>query len=183
MIKSITRQLIISICFLTICLKSYGQTKTDSNNKVQQLIVYTVDTSKIAILPFDTTHHWIFKDSKQTDLTIDDLQKIEIILNECISSYNTELERQYNEAKAKNAKCYLYKTNYTIDLPRYKRQYEAVINSKGEKEVWINCFCQKLNINWKNKLVLIKDGGNCYFKLKINITSGRFYELMVNGEA
>jgi len=175
-----TIQLTIWTFFLTICLTSCGQTKTE--NKEQQQIVYTVDTSLIAVLRFDTTRYWVFKDSKPTNLTSDDLLKTETILNKCVNYYNPDQERQFNEINDKHPEDKLDKKNFIIDLTRYKRQYEAVINSKGEKEVWVNCFCRTHNSNWKNERVVVKDGGNCYFNLKINLTTGQYYELMVNGD-
>jgi hypothetical protein len=178
-----TRQVIITTYFLTICLTSCGQTKTNSNNTERQQPLKTVDTSVIAILPFDTTRYWVFKDSKPTDLTNDDLIKIETILNKCIDDYNPDQERQFNEINNKNPEYSLEKKSFIIDLNIYKRQYIAVINSKGEKEVWVNCFCRTNNSNWKNERVIVKDGGNCYFNLKINLTTGQYYELMVNGDA
>jgi len=73
--------------------------------------------------------------------------------------------------------------DFVIDLKKYKRQYIAVINSKGEKEVWVNCFCDTWKKNWRKELIFVLDGGNCYFNLKINLTKGEYYDLMVNGDA
>jgi len=178
-----TRQLTLMTFALTLCLTSYAQTITDTKNKEQQHSVYTVDTSVVAILPFDKTQYWVFKDSKPTDMTNDDLQKIETILNKCISDYNPDQERQFKEINNKHPEYKLNKKNYIIDLTRYKRQYVAILNSKGEKEVWVNCFCDTWNSDWKKDLIFVKDGGNCYFNLKINLTTGQYYELMVNGDA
>jgi len=178
-----TRQLTLLTFILTSCLTSCGQTKTETKNQEQNQNLYTVDTSVVAILPFDTTQYWVFKDCKPTDLTSDDLQNIETILNKCIDDYNPEQERQFKEINAKHPEYKLDKKNFTIDLTRYKRQYVAVINSKGEKEVWVNCFCNTWNKNWKTNLIMVLDGGNCYFNLKINLSTGQYYELMVNGDA
>lgn len=178
-----TRHLTLLPFILTICLTSCGQTKTETKNQEQNQNVYAVDTSVVAILPFDTTQHWAFKDSKPTDLTNDDLLKIEKILNKCINDYNPDQERQFKEINDKHPEYKLDKKNFTIDLTRYKRQYVAVINTKGEKEVWVNCFCGAGNQNWRKNLIFVKDGGNCYFNLKINLTTGHYYELMVNGNA
>lgn len=177
------RQLKLLIPIFTICLTSYGQTKIENKNIEQQSNTCTVDTSIIAILPFDTTRYWVFKDSKPTNLTNDDLQKIEIILNKCIDDYNPNQERQFKEINNKHPEYKLDKENFVINLKRYKRQYQAVINSKEEKEVWINCFCRTYNSNWKNEQIIVKDGGNCYFNLKINLSTEEYYELMVNGDA
>jgi hypothetical protein len=63
-----TRQQTLLTFVLTICLTSCGQTKTETKIKEQQQNGYTVDSSVVAILPFDTNKYWVFKDSKQTDL-------------------------------------------------------------------------------------------------------------------
>jgi hypothetical protein len=178
-----TRQQTLLTFVLTICLTSCGQTKTETKIKEQQQNGYTVDSSVVAILPFDTNKYWVFKDSKQTDLTNDNLQKIETILNKCINEYNLKQERQFEEINDKHPEYKLDKKNFTIDLTRYKRQYVAILNSKGEKETWVNCFCVAGNQNWKKNLIFVKDGGNCYFNLKINLTTGQYHDLMVNGDA
>lgn len=183
MTKKLTLLTYILTTVLTIYLTSCGQNKTETKIKEQQQNDYTVDTSVVAILKFDTTQYWVFKDSKPTDLTNDDLQKIETILNKCISDYNPDQERQFIEISNKHPEYKLDKKNFTIDLTRYKRQYVAVLNSKGEKEVWVNCFCGEWESNDRNRILQVEDGGNCYFNLKINLTKGEYYELMVNGDA
>jgi len=178
-----TRQLTLLTFVLTICLTSCGQTKTKTQSKEWQKNDNTFDSSIVAILPFDTNEYWVFKVSKPMDLTSDDLQKIETILNKCINDYNPKQERQFKEINDKHPAYKLDKKDFTIDLTRYKRQYVAVINSKGEKEVWVNCFCGAGSQDWKKNLISVLDGGNCYFNLKVNLTTGQYYELMVNGDA
>ncbi len=176
-----TRTLLILNLILTICLTSFGQTKSLNGN--QQPLGVGNDSSIIAILPFDTTRHLIFKDNKAADLSPEDLQKIEKILAKCIKDYNPEQEKQFKKNCDKHPEYKLYKKDFIIDIKRYKRQYMATINSKGEKEIWINCFCNTHNLNWRKQIISVRDGGNCYFNLKINLTTGRYYELMVNGDA
>jgi len=178
-----TRQLTFLTVILAICLTSCGQTKTETNNKKQQRNAYTIDSSVVAILPFDTTQYGVFKDGKPTDLTNEDLQKIETILNKCVNDYNPDQEEQFKEINDKHPEYKLDKKNFTIDLTRYKRQYIAILNSKGEKEVWVNCFCGAGSQDWKKNLIFVEDGGNCYFNLKVNLTTGQYCELMVNGDA
>ncbi len=160
-----------------------GQTDTSTKNQEHQTDTFIIDTSFIAILPFDTAQYWVFNDNKPTDLTNIDLVKIETILNLCINDYNKEQEKQLKEINNKQPEYKLEKKNFNIDLIRYKRQYVATINSKGEKEVWVNCFCNTWDKNWRTNLIFVFDGGNCYFNLKINLTTGQYYELMVNGDA
>jgi hypothetical protein len=144
-----------------------------------------VDTSMVAIIPYDSTTQWVFEDGKPTELINSDLDKIEKVLEACINEYNITQQKRYNEDKAKYPDYHLWKEDYIIDLKRFKRQYVVSINAKGEKEVYVNCVCDASHINWKKYILIAKDmeGGNCFFNLKINITKETYYDLMVNGEA
>lgn len=74
---------------------------------------------------------------------------------------------------------------WSIDLIKfnYRKQLIAVTNKTGEKEVWVNCFCNTWdNDRWKTEMMLVADGGNCYFNFKINLTTKKYYDLGVNGE-
>ena len=72
-------------------------------------------------------------------------------------------------------------------LNHYTRQYQGMINEKGEKILWINCFCSndpdKDFPHWRKHEVLVLDGGACFFNLKVNIITGKYYDFGVNGEA
>lgn len=66
----------------------------------------------------------------------------------------------------------------------YYKQFIAVIDSKGDKVVWVNCFCSNYEkINWHQRIIGVLDGGACYFNLKINLTKGTYYDLAINGIA
>ena len=174
---------LITILVITFSLISCRQIKAE--NKVQHKSINTleIDTSKIAILPFETSQYWVFKNCKPAELNSSDLKSIDTILQECIDNYNPKKEKEFNESKKQSPNQRFEIKHFTIDLTRYKRQYVAVTNEKGEKEVWVNCFCTTFNQDWKKVLIFVKDGGNCFFNLKINLTTGKYYELMVNGEA
>ncbi|HNR06506.1 MAG TPA: hypothetical protein PKM27_04265 [Saprospiraceae bacterium] len=176
------KQLTIFAFILTICLISCGKTNTESK-KTEKLTTIQIDTSVITILPLDTNLHWIFKTGMPTELTTEDLLKIETILKKCVNEYNPEQERQFKEINDKHPEYKLERKSFIIDLARYKRQYMAIVNSKGEKEIWVNCFCGNWDKNSRTSPVMVDDGGNCYFNLKINLTTGQYYELMVNGDA
>jgi len=168
---------------LAICLTSCGQTKTESKNQEKPTKITQIDTSVIVVLPSETNLHWVFKTGKPSELTTDDLLKIETILKKCIYEYNPEQEKQFQEINDKHPEYKLDKNNFIIELGRYKRQYLATVNSKGEKEVWINCFCGEWGNIDRKRIFEVEDGGNCYFNLKVNLTTGQYYELMVNGDA
>jgi hypothetical protein len=177
------RPLILLFLFiLTICFSSCGLTKeTSKYNKSKNTCAF--DTSVVVILPFDTIQYWVFKGCKPSDLSNNDLKKIKTILDKCISDYNSGQEKQFKELNEKHSEYKLNKQNFIIDLTGYKRQYVGVLNTKGEKEVWVNCFCETRNQDWKKNIIFVKDGGNCYFNLKINLTTDKYYELIVNGDA
>ena len=81
-------------------------------------------------------------------------------------------------------KVQLHEERYLINLANYKRQLVAVTNAKGEKTVWINCFCRDDNqASWRQHIVSVDDGGNCYFNIKLNLTRRTWYDMMVNGVA
>lgn len=121
-----------------------------------------MDTSIIAVIPFNSSMYWIFHDSKPTDLNMDDLTNIEIILLKCINEYNPDHEKEYKKTNIENPEYEIDKINFIIDLMRYKRQYIAVINSMGEKEVWVKCFCNFGTFDWKKRVVSFKDCENCF---------------------
>lgn len=177
------KQLIILVLVLTVNLSSCGQNRTESKAKNFDSTLFQVDSSVFAVQPFDTAQYWEFKDCKPAKLTKADLIEIEKLLRTCIDDYNPEQERQYNETKTKDPNLKINVKDFIIDLKKYKRQYYAVTNSKGEKEVWVNCFCDTWKKNWRKELIFVLDGGNCFFNLKINLTKGEYYDLMVNGDA
>jgi len=131
-----------------------------------------IDTTKIAILPIDTANVWVFKDAVALQLTNRDLQRIDILLTECINANNNKQDT--------TKRVFEY-----INLKNYKRQYVPFIDSKGEKKVYINCFClsdspDEFNY-WKKSLVEVDDGGSCFFHLTVNLSSGQYGQLFING--
>lgn len=150
---------------------------TDSSNEL------TVDLSNIAIIPLDTTNNWLFENVEATNLSDNELQQVEKLLVDCISNYNLEQEKQFEESVKTNPDYGFDKQDFIITLERYKRQYIAMLNEKGEKVVWINCVCGSSNDSWKKSIIMVLDGGNCYFNLKINLTTKEYFEFMVNGYA
>lgn len=72
----------------------------------------------------------------------------------------------------------------SIDLQKYnyRTQLIAVRNKNGEKEVWVNSFCEIWGgERWKTQIMSVDDGGSCYFNFKINLTTKKYYNLEVNG--
>jgi hypothetical protein len=67
-------------------------------------------------------------------------------------------------------------------LSVYKRQYIAIVNGRGQKEVQINFFCDPPN-DWRKNVSIVFDGGVCVLKLRINLTLRKAYDLIPNGVA
>ena len=133
-----------------------------------------IDTEKTTVIPFaPATMSYPFSNAyKSSVLNQSDIYAIETLLITCVADYNKSLKsgRAYRE----------------IDLNKhnYRKQLMAVVNAKGEKEVWVNCFCNTWGSDkWKREIVVVMDGGSCYFNFKINLATKKVYNLRVNGEA
>jgi len=81
---------------------------------------------------------------------------------------------------------------------KYRHQYVFYETSGGEKFVWINCFStiddvrwskeakdyfgKRLNIpSWYNRLIMAFDGGDAYWRVRINLKTKKIIEFNVNG--
>ena len=163
--------------YLTGTLTSCGQSQSNKPEKkmdTQPPQAIQIDTEKTTIIPFDpVTMRYPFDNAyKSAVLNQSDIHAIETLLVTCVADYNKSLKsgRAYRE----------------IDLNKrnYREQLIAVVNAKGEKEVWVNCFCDTWGSDkWKREIVAVDDGGSCYFNFKINLTTKKAYDLRVNGEA
>ena len=112
--------------------------------------------SSIAVIPFDRSGNWPFNSNyTPASLTEKEVKEIDSLINISISEHNRSLSKELREF-------------YGIDFKKYKynKQYVAVINGKGEKEI-----------------LLVEDGGNCFFNLKVNLKTKKCFGLSVNGYA
>ncbi len=135
-----------------IALSSFGQA-----NSVEKI---KINKGKIAIIEYDKNWVFPFKNAESAQLNDTDFKEIERLLIECAT-----------------------KSNELLPLKKYYRQYVVVKNENGEKEVYINCMCELVGLDfadWKKELIDIADGGNCYFNVKINLSSKVYYNLMIN---
>lgn len=70
-----------------------------------------------------------------------------------------------------------------IDDPRrYLRQYLAVVQD-GQKKIFINALCsvQQGDPEWRKHLVIVVDGGPCYWQAFYDPTTQKFSDLTING--
>ncbi|MGZ3777637.1 MAG: hypothetical protein ACXVI9_08550 [Mucilaginibacter sp.] len=174
------------ILIMSILITGFKPTRHTSTHICGQNL--DIDTSRYAILNFAQEGNYYFdKDVKATTLTIKEMEKIERLIDERISRYNEGEAVVYRKDSIDLKKRYPNALPYDHRIKnarKYYKQFLAVINTKGEKIIWANCFCSINNFPyWKKSSVLVMDGGICYFNLKINLTKGTTYELMINGDA
>ena len=173
-------RIMLATLALTLSLAFCGQIN-NTKDPAPQTAALSFDTSIIAILPYDTTlMKGVFENCKPAQLkNNDEFVLIDRLLTDCINDYNSRVEKALKKDNRYPKEKYLL-----IDLKKHKRQYVVVTNSSGEKEVWISCFCEDWGFNqsgWRKYIIDVDDGGNCYFNLKINLSTGKYYDLMVNG--
>lgn len=123
-----------------------------------------LDTSKYTIIMSGNSNH-TGSGKKTTTLSANEIEELDSLFQKAILDHNSVVRDPFR---------------YIKDLSVYKRQYVPVINEKGEKEVWVNCFCSK-HPNWKTEIGIVTDGGSCYFNLIINLHTKMNTSLDING--
>lgn len=177
-----TMKVLLAILII-ISTISCDQQKEQTEEYDTEEATIMIDTAAIAIIPLDSTNYWLFKNASPSELNHSDLIQIEQILTNCIDEYNPGQKQEFEELSTKYPDQNFRISDFIIELKEYKRQYVPVINENGEKEIWVNCFCGAMNMDWKKAMVLVNDGGNCYFQMRINLTKGSYFDFMVNGYA
>jgi hypothetical protein len=124
-----------------------------------------IDTSQYVVLKYG--NYKVFDNAKPTTLSVSEINQIDELLIKAINEFNDDKNHHVK----------------IMPLSKYKIQFVPVINSNGEKEVWINCFCETDGIRWRKEIIFVEDGGNCYFQLKINLNIMKWYSFEVNGDA
>ena len=119
-------------------------------------------------------NHWkfMFDNCTPSDLNYDEILEIESIIGQKISEHKklmSEWDEELSDAESEIT---------------FRRQYVPVILDNGEKAVWINFLCGSNHFeDWKENLVIVSDGGPCFFQLKVNLNRKEFYDYRYNGIA
>lgn len=142
---------------------------TNKKNKTEKKLNY--DSSRIAILSTSDQFHRVFNEQQYqpSDLTQQELTKIDSLFLDCIQNYN----RSLNSTNFKD-KIVLRTTT--------KIQMVVATDQKGKKIVWINCMCREIE-DWRKRIIKVDDGGACFFNFKIDLTEEKHFDLAVNGAA
>ena len=139
---------------------SHGQSKS----------AHHVDTSTYVVFKYSEKNDLFFGKSdhfRPTTLSTSEVDEMESLVVSAYQRLVKELPTNYSSLKA---------------LSVYKRQYVAIINGKGQKEIWICFFCD-VPENWRKNEVLVEDGGACYLRLWINLTLRKASKLFDNAVA
>ena len=126
-------------------------------------IIHLTD-SNYAVIAYSPSDSFPFENGKATTLAKQDIKPIETLLNLCLDQHNMP-------------------KNFIFQLV-------PIINKKGQKEVWINALCTNPMStfstdggDWKKEIIQVMDGGACFFQLKMNLKTKKYYHFRINGEA
>ena len=108
-----------------------------------------------------------FKNSYPARLSENELTSVKSILRKAVSDYNVKPQRG----------------SAIENLAKYKFQFVALLSPKAEKEVWVNAFCDDFGRDWRTEILMVNDGGSCYFNFYVNLTRQTYDRFDVNGEA
>ena len=169
--------------FVTACnvlTKPVDQTiETATDNSFFQ-----IHDSTYVILDYQRDWHWIFENAKPISLSENELSEIEKIIGQAVKENNKQQLKVLEKHNKKYPENQWKQTGHELKTKGFKRQYVPVINSKGQKEIWINFFCDTWESEkWKTDIEIAYDGGNCYFNLKVNLETNTYSELSINGYA
>ena len=180
--KKIVRKLIFIVLILISSCKE--KTKTEQNDTLSKPEAqFELDKTDYSILTIEPKNGWIFKNGKLSDLSQSELIEAEKILKKVVEKSNETQKRNLKIHNEKYPENKWTETGFELDLNKFQRQYWPVINENGEKIVWINFFCSDNEPISTDNIVMVMDGGNCYFNIKINLTNKTYSELSINGYA
>ena len=141
---------------------------------------YAILEGKEVVETLKTTYKAIPASASPTELSNSEFIKTEKLMTKAIEDYNLRVKEGFKKRgeKKKHAKRY-----QIMDLEEYKIQYVPYLNANGQKEVWINGFCNDFESDWKNQILSVFDGGNCFFTIRLNLETGECLEIGTNGYA
>ena len=131
-----------------------------------------LDTQTIAILNYNESEFPFLKNCSQANLTNDEIVVADTLLQKFIGEYNKEQTRQYNSFTPEQQKGHIL---LLLDLNKFRRQYVPVINQSGDKEIWVNCFCNNMGKDWKREVIKSSGERMCNFKIMLNLTQSKSY--------
>lgn len=119
--------------------------------------------SSYALFSYHPNYYDFFSEKvKQYSLKKNDVLAINNLLELCISENNNRITHNVNS---------------------YTKQCVAVTNANNEIEVIVYCNCKDGSKGFHYQITAVKDGGDCHFSVKLNLTKGKYSLLYINGSA
>lgn len=145
------KYIIITSAFFVALIACHGDKKQATHTYIDSL------DSHIA-LAVDTSYVILQADTiHPVTLSSEEIMAVDTLLLKCIKQYEL------------------------FEPGKYQRQFVPSTNAKGEKCVWVNCFCREGDQRWRKEIIIVKDGGKCYFQVTINLTTQTFSNVSING--
>ncbi len=153
-----------------------------------------LDTSNCAVVPYASLPDWtrirMWADDHHLSLKPADLDKQEIatvfrFCRESVAGYNKRMDttsRYKQSMKDRKFNPYKYKVDTSL---LYFVQMIPVMQPNGDKMVFVICVCMR---DWLPKDDLRKntlegiDFGTCHFQFKVNLATGKVFDMWVDGE-
>jgi hypothetical protein len=178
----------LAIVFLgaIICYNMASDSKLINSVKTNAMITNdnsSLDSLDFNVIKYDTSYSYIFPNTfKSTDLSVKEIMECERLLRSYIVDYNTKSAKRFDELTEKFPNQKFNIETFTIELKEYGRQYMAVLSDKGEKTIFVNCFCDPAEFKYRHRaLVVVFDGGNCFFNFKVDLKNKKIFDFMENG--
>ena len=118
--------------FLSSCRRS-NNSQSGSTSKANNLTNVTLE---YAILKFDTTDKWFFKNAKPTNLTQREIEEIEIILKKCIDVYNPSQQLQYDTISKAHREYNLKPDSFVIKFSNIKDSISLLLIQQDSRKFW-----------------------------------------------
>jgi hypothetical protein len=162
--------IIMSFFLLISCEQKARLSRQQAAIRQDERII--IDTAAYAVLPYKAAFiNGIFPQAQATTPSVRELIEIDSLLKCCVADFNLSQRQKFKSEDRLRA--------HTIYLPDYRRQIISVIVPSGERIAWVNCFCENRD-DWRKQVILVDDGGNCFFNLKINLTTSMCYDFAMN---
>jgi len=173
-----------TIKILLILLVCFFSCKNSTDKEEQKHLDDKITIDENAVILLNSNHNeWLEKNYgyQQWEPNVDDLKIVQEVIEKAIQ----------------NDEFYFLEEPLKANIEKYYRQYIPYINENGERIIKINAFCKILEsppypekgINeWtkmdsKNHYISVDDGGDCFWRITINIDKREYKNLMVNGVA
>jgi hypothetical protein len=136
------------------------------------------------IIAFDPVCFWEaeFAGAQPAGLTTREIAQVEAVLAPAIAEVNYQTEQACAAYWATNPDSQFGREQALIDLPRYARQYVALLTSAGEKLVWVQLL-RHPHAEWRTQLRWVLDGGNSYISAIVSPGASELRQLLINGVA